>query len=182
MDPIIAFYSHQGTDHKGRTLKQIWNFSDEQLEKEHDYIQWLFPTTVPSKYNAVAPLLTSEIICEFCESDEMVANLIVSSFIFERFLKLDELAPFWTKRQNGRDNHNCLRISRIIASLNNLEQFGRSDDFYKKVLASYIRNNPSPIFHWEYASCMFAENSLENREDSILSKEAYTYIEFITST
>ena len=151
MDQITAFYSHEGTDHKGRTLKNIWNFSDDELEKDHEYIQWLFPTTVKSKFNSNAPIVTPETICELLESKEMVANLIVSSFIFERFLELDEPTPFWTKKINGRDNHNCLRISRVIACLNIFEQYERASDFYEAVLKTYMTKNPSPIYHWDLA-------------------------------
>lgn len=156
MDPIIAFYTHQGTDHKGRTLKQIWNFSDIELEKTHDYIQWLFPTHIESRFNSNAPILTEEVIHEFVESKEASVNLIVSSFIFERFLRLNDDVPFWVKKSGGGDNHNCLRISRVIASLNLLRQEERVCDFYKSILEVYIKNNPSPIYHWEHANFQFS--------------------------
>lgn len=178
MDQITAFYLHQGTDHKGRTLKQIWNFSDNELEVGHDYIQWLFPTTVASKFNSNAPLLTSETICEFLEHKEAIANLIVSSYIFQRFLKLDEPTPFWVKKTGGRDNHNCLRISRVIASLSILEQQERADDFYSSVLNVYMVNNPSPIFHWDFAHAYFGEQDFGERSGtSPLSLSIWELIE-----
>lgn len=158
MHPIVEFYLHKGTDHQGRTLKQIWNFSDEQLEKEHDYIQWLFPTETISKFNLNAPLLSTESICEFTEYDEAIANLIVSSWIFQRFLKLDDEFPFWIKKINGRDNHNCLRISRAIESLNTLEQYNRAEDFYKSVIKVYLKNVPSPLYHWVLANYKFGQS------------------------
>lgn len=157
MDPIIAFYSHNGTDHQGRTLKQIWNFSDDELEKSHDYIQWLFPTTEPSKFNSNAPLLTSETVCEFGEDEEMTSSLITSSFIFQRFLKLDNEIPFWVQKTGSRDNHNCLRISRVIASLNIIGLHERAESFYSAVLKAYIRNNPLPVYHWNYAHSTFGD-------------------------
>lgn len=170
MEPIIAFYSHQGPDAKGRTLKQIWNFSDRELEETHDYIQWLFPTTEMSMFNHDAPVLTSETICTFLESEEMISNLITSSFIFQRFLKLEDELPFWVKRPGGRDNHNCLRISRVITSLNLLEQYKRAESFYKQVLKVYLRNNSSSVFHWEYAHQTFSdiESPLANSISEIL--------------
>ena len=30
-------------DFKGRAIQDIWNFSDEQIEHTHDFIQLLFP-------------------------------------------------------------------------------------------------------------------------------------------
>jgi hypothetical protein len=178
MEPIVAFYLHEGTDHIGRTLKQMWSFTDEQLEKEHDYIQWLFPTQTKSKFNFDAPILTIESICEFVEYDEAVANLIVSSFIFQKFLKLEEETPFWIKRNHlsthgTRDNHNCLRISRVIESLNSLEQYHRAESFYKSVLKVYVKNNPSPLYHWELANYKFGE---ENHQSTTLAREINNYL------
>ena len=33
----------------------------EEWENNHDFIQWLFPTSTPSKFNPYAPVLTSHI-------------------------------------------------------------------------------------------------------------------------
>ena len=30
-------------DFKGRTIQEIWNFSDIQIEENHDFIQLIFP-------------------------------------------------------------------------------------------------------------------------------------------
>ena len=57
-DLILDFYRSTGTDHRGRTLSQIPQKSDRWLEETHDYIQWLFPLYVRSKFNPHAPLLT----------------------------------------------------------------------------------------------------------------------------
>lgn len=59
-DLIFDFYRAVGTDHRGRTLSQILQKSDRWLEETHDYIQWLFPLYVRSKFNPHAPLLTDE--------------------------------------------------------------------------------------------------------------------------
>ena len=45
---IIGFYSGTEPDHRGRYLHEIQRWSDDQLEKVHDYIQWLFPLPEPS--------------------------------------------------------------------------------------------------------------------------------------
>lgn len=172
MDPIIAFYTHQGTDHQGRTLKQIWNFDDYQLEKTHDYIQWLFPTPLASKFNSNAPILTSESICQFIEDEEAIANLTVSSFIFQRFLKLDDEVPFWIKSKNGYDNHNCLRISRVIYCLNILELYNRANDFYSLISSIWIKNNPSPLYHWELAF----NSTKEMHGSNILNESISSYL------
>lgn len=40
---LINFLKGSGTDVHGRTHQDILNFSDEQLETVHNYIQWIFP-------------------------------------------------------------------------------------------------------------------------------------------
>ena len=36
-------------DFKGRTIKEIWDFSDIQIEKNHDFIQLIFPLNKKSQ-------------------------------------------------------------------------------------------------------------------------------------
>ncbi|NLS93662.1 MAG: hypothetical protein GXX96_15995 [Planctomycetaceae bacterium] len=40
---ILAFYSGWRADSEGRTLDEIRAWGFDQLERSHDYIQWLFP-------------------------------------------------------------------------------------------------------------------------------------------
>ena len=39
------FLTNQGSDFKGRTLDEIWSYSDNEIEGIHDFIQIVFPTT-----------------------------------------------------------------------------------------------------------------------------------------
>jgi hypothetical protein len=127
---IIAFYRHQGTDDKGRTLKQLWEFSNEQIEKSHDFIQWLFPLPEPSNHNLNAPILDNDTIDIFKRDRVLRKNLARSYVYFINFL------GFRIKVENGqveiaRDelmfeiakkvwlrprSHNFLRITRVIRS------------------------------------------------------------------
>jgi hypothetical protein len=43
MSQLLAFYRGEGTDAEGRFLKDIWTWTDDDLEAVHDFIQWLFP-------------------------------------------------------------------------------------------------------------------------------------------
>jgi hypothetical protein len=50
-NPIVSFYSdpsgnkRTSRDAEGRSLEDLWNFSDKELEWNHDYIQVLFPVS-----------------------------------------------------------------------------------------------------------------------------------------
>ena len=48
MSQLTDFYRGTGTDVEGRTLAEIWAYSDAELEGVHDFIQWLFPLREPA--------------------------------------------------------------------------------------------------------------------------------------
>ena len=57
---LIEFYRGIAPDSEGRTLADLWAFSDDEMEEVHDFIQWMFPLREPSRFNPDAPLLTDE--------------------------------------------------------------------------------------------------------------------------
>jgi Opioid growth factor receptor (OGFr) conserved region len=128
--PLVAFYRGEGRDHRGRLLSHIHQYAFDDLERHHDYIQWLFPLPEPSGANASAPLLSQDDIAAF-EREEPLRNTLLKSFqLMLQFYGL-ELAGAGTgigvRRSSSFDdrsrvwvtsgNHNFLRISRILRSL-----------------------------------------------------------------
>ena len=127
--PLIAFYRGEGRDHRGRLLADIQDFDFHELEFNHDYIQWLFPLPEPSGANPSAPLLSKEDIAAF--GDESLQRAMLHSFeLMLQFYGLDladregrvevvrggsfdERSGLWLTR----GNHNFLRISRMLRSL-----------------------------------------------------------------
>jgi hypothetical protein len=128
--PLIAFYRGDGRDHRGRLLSHVRQYAFDDLERHHDYIQWLFPLPEPSGANADAPLLSREDISAF-ESDQELRKALLESFrLMLQFYGLDlwegrpdikiaRGARFAARRDVWltRGNHNFLRISRILRSL-----------------------------------------------------------------
>jgi hypothetical protein len=76
--PIIAFYSGTKPEHRGRCLHEIQQWTDDQLETAHDYIQWLFPLSERSGFNVAAPVLTRDSMQEFRTRPELQQKLRVS--------------------------------------------------------------------------------------------------------
>src|SRR5262249_55092945 len=64
MTSIVSFYRGEAPDDYGRTIEQIWAFSDAQLEYTHNYVQRLFPLYTPSRF-ADAPLLDDATVQAF---------------------------------------------------------------------------------------------------------------------
>lgn len=107
---LSLFYKGLQTDDQSRTLQIMQRFSYEQLEAEHNYIQWMFPLPEPSMFNLHAPLMT-EVDLETFKTDPIIQeNLKVSATSFMYFLHD-------TKHWRNIDNHNYLRITRMLKCL-----------------------------------------------------------------
>ena len=105
------FLSHQGSDHKGRTLNDIWGFSDEEIEGIHDFIQLVFPTNKKSQSVFHGLYLDSEELIETLRTNQQVRqSLITSSKWFLGFLQRNN---HWKRRHD----HNQLRITPRIATI-----------------------------------------------------------------
>jgi len=57
---LINFLQGKGKDRHGRTHQDILNFSDEQLETVHNYIQWIFPIREMSENVMGSPYLDND--------------------------------------------------------------------------------------------------------------------------
>lgn len=123
------FYLNQGRDIEGRTLLQIQNMNFNKKESCHNYIQWLFPTDQASKFNHRAPQFDMEQFEIFSQNATIKENVKLSFLKMLEFygLEYQENTMIVQKRSNFDDraknwltkgNHNLLRISRILRSLN----------------------------------------------------------------
>lgn len=130
IDPILAFF-RGGTDHAGRTLTEILAWSDFQLEHEHDYIQWLFPLSEPSRFNPLAPVLVPTTIAAFDQDPALRQALergferlmVFYGFTIQKFPSGDwqlNVGVDFARRSRiwlTPGNHNFLRLTRILTSL-----------------------------------------------------------------
>ncbi|MDD9980914.1 MAG: opioid growth factor receptor-related protein [Gammaproteobacteria bacterium] len=127
MSRALAFLAGVGPDHLGRTLDEIATWDHRRLEQTHDYIQWVFPTMVPSRFNPHAPVLDAADVAAGARDPRVVGNLLRMAVVMGRFYGLertdycdgpqydpiDDQHPCWMRA----DNHNFLRITRILGSL-----------------------------------------------------------------
>jgi hypothetical protein len=111
---LLEFLHGNGTDTNGRLLGQMIQWDDERWERTHNFIQWLFPSSQPSQFNAGAPLLDEETI-EAIKLDQTALGNIKAAFKRAMiFLRLSVIGnpekPTWVEQ----GNHNYLRITRIL--------------------------------------------------------------------
>jgi hypothetical protein len=128
MSAIVDFYLGRAPDYRGRRLADIWRWDHDRLEETHDYIQVLFPSVEPSRFNARAPLLDEATIAAFRGSEELRRNLATSLDVMLRFYGLARdpatgrvvRGPAFAERAANwltPCDHNFLRITRILKSL-----------------------------------------------------------------
>jgi hypothetical protein len=168
-DALIQFYLGLSPDGEGRMLRDVWAWSFENLERIHNYIQWLFPLSEPSQFNMRAPVLDREAIQQFRMESKLRDNLIISLNVMLRFYGFETFtgdnqvrvrkAPNFHERKRNwltTGNHNFLRLTRILKSLKllglpeyALAFYGALEDLYINEAANIIG---SLTFHyWQTA-------------------------------
>ena len=161
----IGFYSGVEPDPRGRYLHEIQQWTDDQLEDVHDFIQWLFPLPEPSAFNSTAPLLTRDVIQEFRTRPELQEKVRVSFLRMLRFYGFEFQAGeqvsvirstnFAAKAATwlSPGNHNHLRITRILRCLNLLGLQAEAEAFYKCLSEIYEgeQSKPAPAISHETA-------------------------------
>ncbi len=138
MSRITEFHQGTGTDAEGRSLEDIWAFSDDEMEFHHDFIQWMFPLETPSRFNLNAPVLTDTDIRAFHDDEKLRENLRKSLDRFLAFLGLgregDQIVPaadFAAKQAIFMEpDHNWLRITRALTSLRTLGLADEAERFH----------------------------------------------------
>jgi len=134
---ILQFLEGKTENIYGKTISDIWVFNDSQIEREHNFIQWLFPTSTPSVSVPGSPVLSFEEIEKIRESELAIDNLHKSADWYFNFL---ERNTFWIKPHD----HNHLRITRVIQSIRLLSD---PDDaaFFREQIIRLIGNKLSII-------------------------------------
>ncbi len=127
MSAIVDFLKGAGTDGAGRTVFDVVALGDQDIENQHDFIQWLFPLNELSGANRRAPVLAAEDVEAIHASGLAQIALAAAT---------DRMAHFYLR--NGHwlvdHDHNHLRITRIIKSLRLLRGPGEAEDFRQIIL------------------------------------------------
>src|SRR5690348_13027996 len=129
-NPLVAFYEGTGTDDRVRRPVDYWNFSHDELEGLHDYIQWLFPLRERSAFNPDAPVLDDATIARF-RSDAVIRRNMQRSLAVMRGFYED---PAWLRP----GNHNYLRLTRILKSLSLVGLEGEAQELLARLEEIYV--------------------------------------------
>jgi len=128
IEPVLAFLEGRGTDAAGRTVFEILAFGDAALEQNHDFIPWLFALTEPSAAVPDAPVLTAGEAAAIRHSVMAQCALAAAT---DRMMTFYRSTHEWLMP----NDHNHLRITRIIRSLRLLRDDPSADAFRDAILA-----------------------------------------------
>lgn len=134
---ITAFLEGEGPDARGRTLFDVLAMDNAALERNHDFIQWLFPLREPSRAVPDAPVLTDADVEAIRDSGMAQYALAAATDRMDAFYRAthDWLMP---------NDHNHLRITRIIRSLRLLVGDEQADAFRAAIL-SRVEATRAPV-------------------------------------
>ena len=145
---FFKFLRNEQPDFKGRFLNDIWKYTDEEIEYNHDFIQLIFPLNKPSKavFNNLYLKSIEEI--DMLKHDHLVQkNIIESRNWFINFLKNNN-------QWKSYSDHNQLRITRVIECLRLLISDKEANNFYSEILdivGQYPKINATTLKFWKDA-------------------------------
>ena len=144
---LLDFLRDRSPDFKGRNLSDIWNYSDDEIEYNHDFIQLIFPLDKPSQavfHNIY--LKTFEDILLVKKDKVIQNNILKSKNWFLEFLKINN-------QWKSYSDHNQLRITRVIECMRLLISDDEADFFYKqiKLMIGKERINETTLHFWSRA-------------------------------
>lgn len=133
MSNLVEFWLQGDKNPDGYTLEDMLDMSDSQLERSHNFIQWMFPLDEPSRAQPKSPVLTEEDIITLRSGSNFDKLSFAMGVVCGRMLKFYGFSPArmdgdfrfildndfdqYASRWITPRNHNFLRLTRILKSL-----------------------------------------------------------------
>ena len=156
-EDIYKFLSGEKPDKYGRNIREIWEYDNKLLEKSHNYIQRLFPTTKESIFEK-APLINPVADKKHITNQKIRENMKKSFEIMLNFYGFEYknktiIDKKETKHWISKGNHNYLRITRIITSLKIFGLEAEAILFYEALLnlSHTEKIDEKSLKYWENA-------------------------------
>lgn len=142
---VPAFLHGTGTDNNGRTLDFILAQNNDWLEREHSYIQWVFPLLEESQQVHDAPFLTTDDVVAIKADTVALEN---QKRALARIIQFFNETTLWLNEMD----HNHLRITRILKSLRLLQSLELAEGTYNLLIEKAHANGahilPENIAYW----------------------------------
>lgn len=154
---IYKFLSGEEPDKYGRNIREIWGYDKKLLEKSHNYIQRLFPTTEESNFES-APIVNLSTDKKYIKNPQIKENMkksleVMLDFYGFEYRNGNIIDKKETKHWINKGNHNYLRITRILKSLKIFGLEAEAIIFYEALLklSCTEKIDEKSIKYWEEA-------------------------------
>ena len=152
---IYRFLKGLEPNTNGHLLTDIWQFTDREINANHDFIQILFPLDEPSKLSLNKFYLQNPETIEKIRMDPIaVNNILQSKDWFLEFLKRKDSWQYF-------HNHNQLRITRVIKSLILLVSREEARLFHEDIINSLNHDEKIPNACFQHWAGSFDVNLLQ---------------------
>ena len=135
-DMLVEFWLEGGSTPTGLTLERLKQYSFEEMEQDHQWVQWAFPTQTRSKFNPNAPVLDNFTALELIDSDSFGDDYdqIVNNFL--QYMFVGPFIDYESWLINGE--HNKLRMTRLLESLTLLGKVGNARALVRTIFNAYM--------------------------------------------
>lgn len=113
-ESLSSIFSDRVVREKDKTINEIYNYTPDQLEDDHSFIQWVFPTPRASIYNSNSPILSMDDIFVLKKNERIIKWL---TLFRDKIFGYWGLYPKDSNRVYLLNGHNGLRFSRAIECL-----------------------------------------------------------------
>ena len=165
---LLRFFREEPDEAIRHSLSDIARFSDDEMERYHDFIQWIFPTIRQSSVNLSAPVIGPQFVdkllrderaregyCKGCRRYLHYMGLECDGYLAKEskpqeaeaetaagphITELPDGHPFWQL-----PSHNYLRITRMLSSLRQTGHPECSRKIYGTMMTILDRSPQHPI-------------------------------------
>ena len=145
---LIRFFKNEETDSKWRYHQDILQFTNEQIEYNHDFIQWIFPTIEKSQFHPDSPTIDKRFKERFQKDELAKYNYCKSCQLYLNYIGFHcengNIQCIKSGRIYELPYHNQLRITRMLNSLNQVGNNPCSANVYQALMKE-IRSDSDGI-------------------------------------
>jgi hypothetical protein len=157
-DVYVGFYKKNEKGPHGLSFDESLEFITLDKNGRHDYFQWLFPTNIESTFNKLAPDFDQDLY-HILKSEDVLKRMILAA---ERFLDYVKQLSNWP----SPTDHNNLRFSRMLRSLNLVDLTATADEIYLFLLNIHFTTSNLTLNNLDYfRSAMFDKTFFVISED-----------------
>lgn len=118
---LLRFFLNEENQCIPHRHEDIVKFTDSEIEKYHDFIQWIFPTSQPSRFNGDAPTIDEHFATMLHGNQCALQNYCKSCRRYLHYMDFDcneNIHTYHGDRPFYRlPYHNFLRMTRMLQSL-----------------------------------------------------------------